>query len=401
MKYIILVGDGMADFPLKSLNEYTPLEAAKTPNMDFIAQQGRTGLVYTIPKGMNPASDVANLSILGYDPARYYTGRGPLEAAYMGVKLKADEVAFRCNLITTYRDTMVDYSAGHITTKEAEVLISALDERLGSEQIRFYPGVSYRHLTVIKTPGGFDDLNAKCKPPHDISGQKISLNLPNGKGAESLKSLMEKSKEVLEPHEINQIRIDLAENPANMIWLWGQGVAPNLAGFKEKFGINGSIISAVNLIKGIGYSTGLKVIEVPGATGYYDTDYLAKARFALDSLTDLDFTFVHVEAPDEAGHNGDIKAKITAIENFDKLVVGTILKNFKDKDNYRILVLSDHFTPLSLKTHVTDPPPFTICGKGIAPDNSAVFSEKEAKSTSFVFKEGHTLIEYLIKESAA
>ena len=394
MKYIVLVCDGMADFPLENLNGYTPLEAAKTPNMDSISRQGRTGLVYTVPRGMKAASDVANLSILGYDPAKYYTGRGPLEAAYMGVKLGVDEVAFRCNLITAYQDTMVDYSAGHITTKEAEILLFALDKELGNEQVKFYPGVSYRHLTVIKAAQGFDDLSAECKPPHDISGHKISSNLPEGKGEQMLKGLMEKSKEVLERHEINQIRVDLGENPANMIWLWGQGIAPNLVSFKEKFGVDGSIISAVNLIKGIGCSIGLKVIEVPGATGYYDTDYQAKARFAINSLDNLDFTFVHVEAPDEAGHNGDIRAKITAIENFDKLVVGTILEHFKDREDYRVLVLSDHLTPLSLKTHVSDPPPFAICGKGINADNSKSFSEKEAKNSLFKFKQGHELLDY-------
>ncbi|MEA3328906.1 MAG: cofactor-independent phosphoglycerate mutase [Candidatus Omnitrophota bacterium] len=399
MKYIVLVGDGMADFPLEKLNGHTPLEAAKTPNMDSISRQGRTGLVYTVPKGMKAASDVANLSILGYDPVKYYTGRGPLEAAYMGVKLGVNELAFRCNLVTAYQNTMVDYSAGHITTKEAEILISALDKELGNEQIRFYPGVSYRHLTVIKAVQGFDDLSAKCKPPHDISSQEISSNLPKGKGAQMLNCLMEKSKKVLERHEINQIRMDLGENPANMIWLWGQGIMPNLVSFKEKFGVDGSIISAVNLIKGIGCSIGLRVIEVPGATGYYDTDYQAKARFAISSLDNLDFTFVHVEAPDEAGHNGDIRAKITAIENFDKLVVGTILENFRDREDYRVLVLSDHLTPLSLKTHVADPPPFALCGKGINADNSKSFSEKEAKNSSFEFKQGHKLIEYLITDT--
>ena len=396
MKYIVLLGDGMGDYPVEKLNGYTPLEVAKTPNMDFIAQYGKTGLATTIPKNMTPASDVANLSILGYDPAKYYTGRGPLEAAYMGIDLHPDEVAFRCNLVNVYQDTMIDYSAGHISTKEAEQLILVLNRELGSEQAKFYTGVSYRHLLVLKDPRGFEALSARCIPPHDITGQKISRNLPRGEGAELLKDLMKKSKKILRSQEVNQIRVDLKENPANMIWLWGQGKKPNLTSFKEKFGINGSIISAVNLIKGIGYLIGLKVIEVPGATGYYDTDYLAKARYALESLKQVDFTFIHVEAPDEAGHNGDIRAKITAIENFDKLVVGTVLNDVKDKGNARVLVMGDHLTPVELKRHVADPTPFAIWGEGIVPDNSQLFSERVARADLFNFKEGHKLLEEFI-----
>ena len=396
MKYIVLLADGMGDYPIERLNGYTPLEVAKTPNMDFIAAHGKSGLVATVPKNMTPASDVANLSILGYDPAKYYTGRGPLEAAYMGIELHSDEVAFRCNLVNVYQDKMLDYSAGHISTKEAEQLISVLNRDLGSEQVTFYTGVSYRHLLVLKHARGFEALSAKCIPPHDITGQKISRNLPRGKGAELLNDLMKKSKKILESQEVNQIRADLKENPANMIWLWGQGKKPNLISFKERFGINGSIISAVNLIKGIGRLIGLEVIEVPGATGYYDTDYLAKAQYALESLTRVDFTFVHVEAPDEAGHNGDIRAKITAIENFDKLVVGTVLNDVKDKGDVRVLVLGDHLTPIALKRHVADPTPFAMWGEGITPDNSQVFSERAARATSFNFKEGHRLLEEFI-----
>ncbi len=399
MKYIILVGDGMADYPIPELGRQTPLEVAKTPNMDSVAQAGKCGLVRTIPPGMKAASDVANLSILGYDPTTFYTGRGPLEAANMGVELESKEVAFRCNLITASEDILVDYSAGHISTEETKVLISSLNEKLASERIRFYPGVSYRNLLVIRGAGGIKDLSAECIPPHDITGEKISKNLPRGKGAEFLVNLMNSSRPILSNHEINHVRVDLGENPANMIWLWGQGERPNLISFRERFGITGSVISAVDLVKGIGRSIGLDVINVPGATGYYDTDYTGKAKYALDSLDQHDFVFVHVEAPDEAGHNGDIRQKIAAIENFDRLVVGAILENFKGRKDYRILVISDHLTPISLRTHTADPTPFAICGVGIDPDDKARFCEAEAKESSLRIQHGHKLIEYLIKGS--
>lgn len=398
MKYILLVGDGMADYPLKELGERTPLEAAKIPNMNYIASSGQIGTVSTIPKGLSAASDVANLSILGYDPEKYYTGRGPLEAANLGIDLKEGEVAFRCNLITAFEGKLVDYSAGHISSKEASLLIKYLDEKLGTKNIRFYPGVSYRHLVVVNTKelGVSAQTLSKiiCLAPHDIMGQKITNNLPKGEGADFLINLMEKSRSLLENHDVNHVRVDLKENPANMIWLWGQGLSPKLEKFKDKFGINGSVISAVDLIKGIGKIIGLKVINVPGATGYYDTDYLGKAKYALTSLKDNDFVFVHVEAPDEASHNGDLRAKIGAIENFDRLVVGTILKHFQKLKNFRILVLPDHLTPVSVRTHTDEPVPFALCGKDISADEAKSFSEIEAKRSALKFEAGHKLIEY-------
>jgi len=321
MKYIVIVPDGMADYPIKELGERTPLEAARTPNFDLIAKEGILGRVKTIPAKMNPASDVANISILGYDPALYYTGRGPLEAANLGVDLQEGDVAFRCNLITASEDTLVDYSSGHIRSKEAGILINAVDKALGSDRIKFYPGVSYRHLMLVKR--GVDDGLEKleCKPPHDIAGQSISKNLPRGKGAEILINLMLESRKVLSAQEINHVRVDLKENPGNMIWLWGQGKKPSMPSFFDKYGLRGSVISAVDLIKGLGKIIGLEVINVPGATGYYDTDYEAKARAAIKALEDKDFVFVHIEAPDEAGHNGDLREKITAIERCDQLVL--------------------------------------------------------------------------------
>ncbi|MBI3008448.1 MAG: cofactor-independent phosphoglycerate mutase, partial [Candidatus Omnitrophica bacterium] len=330
MKYIILVLDGMADYRLEELGKRTPLEIARTPNMDFIAQNGIVGTAAMIPANMSSGSDVATLSILGYDPEKYYTGRGPLEAANMGIELDKDDVVFRCNLVTVENEHMVDYSAGHIPTNEAHGLISFLEKELGSDSVRFYPGVSYRHLVVIKGTDGFDDLNRiTCTPPHDITGQDITNFLPRGKGCESLLRLMRSSKPLLEKHEINNVRIDLKENPANMIWLWGQGAKPDIPGFYERYGLNGAAISAVDLVKGIARIMGWKVIDVPGATGYYDTDYIAKAKYGLNALKENDLVFIHVEAADEASHNGDLRAKINAIENFDKLVAGTVLNGLK------------------------------------------------------------------------
>ncbi|MFH0912965.1 MAG: cofactor-independent phosphoglycerate mutase [Candidatus Omnitrophota bacterium] len=399
MKYIVLVGDGMADYPVKELEERTPLEVARTPNMDFIAKHGSLGRIKTIPPKMAPASDVAHICIFGYDPLKYYTGRGPLEAANLGVDLEENDFAFRCNLVTASADTLVDYSAGHISSNEAAILIDFIDRNLGSEEVKFYPGVSYRHLMLMKnvTKGQFENL--ECKPPHDITGQSISKNLPKGKGADTLVKLMQDSRKILESQEINMVRIDLKENPGNMIWLWGQGRKPNLPSFHARYGLSGSVISAVDLIKGLGKILGLDVIKVPGATGYYDTDYEGKAKAALRSLEEKDFVFVHVEAPDEAGHNGDLREKITAIERFDQLVVGTILNAFKHKENFRILVLPDHATPVSLKTHTCDIVPFGMFGKGILGRGFLNYSEKEAGKSDLHFEKGYELMEHFIKAS--
>lgn len=397
MKYIILVGDGMADYPIKELDNRTPLEVARTPNMDFIAQHGRLGRIKTIPDKMLAASDVANISILGYNPEEFYTGRGPLEAANLGIDLEEDDVAFRCNLITVSQDILVDYSAGHISSKEAKILMKFIDEHLGTNRIKFYPGVSYRHLMVAKRGQEEHLQDLICQPPHDIIGQSVSKNLPQGENAPILIKLMQDSRKLLENHEINQVRIDLRENPANMIWLWGQGRKPAMPKFFDKYGLTGSVISAVDLIKGLGKILGLEVINVPGATGYYDTDYEGKAKAALKSLEDKDFVFVHVEAADEASHNGDLREKITAIERFDTLLVGTILKAFKRKKNFRLLVLPDHATPLSVRTHVADIVCFGIFGKDIVGKGFLKYSESQAEKSNFYFEKGYELMEYFIK----
>jgi len=395
-KYILLVGDGMADYPIEGLGLRTPLEAARTPNMDFIAKNGCLGQAKTIPDKMTPASDVANLSILGYDPKKYYSGRGPLEAANLGIELEDDDVAFRCNLITVEADTLLDYSAGHIKSTEAEKIIKFIDRKLGSNKMRFFAGVSYRHLLLVKRGAELKLQNLKCLAPHDIYGQSIKKNLPQGDNADIIIKLMLDSKEILGPHEINQVRLDLKENPANMIWLWGQGVKPNMPKFRDKFGLSGSVISAVDLIKGLGRILGLEVINVPGATGYYDTDYEGKAKAAIKSLKKNDFVFVHVEAPDEAGHNGDLRQKLTAIERFDQLVVGSFLKYCKDKDDFRIMVLPDHATPLALKTHTAEAIPFAIYGKDMPKGNFLNYSEKEAQKSPTYFEYGYQLMEYFI-----
>lgn len=399
MKYLILVPDGMADYPIDELGGRTPLEAARTPNMDFVAKEGIVGQCLTIPESLSPGSDVANLTLFGYDPMKYYSGRAPLEAANLKVDLADDEIAFRCNLVTISDDKMDDYSAGHITTKEAKTLIENIDGKLGSSDIKFYPGISYRHLMVVKDSIAPDLENIKCTPPHDILGKGIDNYLPRHKKEKEniLITLMKESREVLSRLEINKVRIDLGENPANMIWLWGQGRKLKLPPFKEKFGISGSVISAVDLIKGIALLIGLKPIDVPGATGYYDTNYSGKAEYALASLENNDFVYLHVEATDEAGHNGDIRAKVGCIERFDELIVGKILKVFKGRDDFRILIIPDHATPLKLRTHTRDVVCFAMMGKDISKDKALAFSEEEGQKSNLCFEQGYKLMERFIK----
>ena len=396
MKYIILLGDGMPDYPIDELGGKTPLEYAKTPNMDFIAKNGTVGCVKTIPDGFPPGSDVSNLSILGYDPAKYYTGRAPLEAASIGVKLSPTDIAFRCNLVTLKPTDseliMDDFSAGHISTEEAKELISAIDKKLGTEEIKFYPGVSYRHLMVWKN--GSSDL--KLTPPHDISSKNIKSYIPQGDRANILTELMNSSQMVLSNHKINKDRKNNGKNPANSIWLWGHGKAPTMPTLKERFNLTGSIIAAVDLMKGIGIYAGLTPIDVPGATGYIDTNYEGKADYALKELENKDFVYLHVEAPDEAAHNGSLKNKIKAIEDFDKRVVGRILEGIKKFKEYRILVVSDHPSPISIKTHSAENVPFAIYPQK-GGNGASNFNEKIVGNPSIKFEKGHELIEFFIK----
>ena len=394
MKYIVLVGDGMPDLPLKELGGKTPLEAADTPNMDFVASSGACGMADFVPENLPPASDVANLSIFGYDPNKYYTGRGPFEAASMGVELKDGDIAFRCNLVTVTDGIMDDYSAGHITSSEAKKIIAELNSELSTDSIKFYPGVSYRHLCVIKD----GPRNVKCTPPHDISGKNIDPYLPQGSGSQQIKELMESALPVLERSAVNKKRISSGNKPATSIWLWGQGTKPSMPSYEQKYNLSGSVITAVDLIKGIGVYAGLDVINVPGATGYLDTNYKGKAEYALKSLTVKDFVFVHVESPDETGHNGDLKGKIKAIEDFDKLVVGTVLDGLKKIPQYRLLVTSDHATPVSLRTHSRGLVPFAVMGSGIKKGRIKKFSEKDISSSPILISRGHELISKFFKE---
>lgn len=392
MKCVILVGDGMPDLPIKELNGKTPLEEAQTKNMDFAASKGFAGMVDFIPSTLPPGSDVANLSLFGYDPLKYYTGRGPLEAASMGINLKENDIAFRCNLVNIENGLMKDYSAGHISTEEAKEIIKELNLKLSDHNIKFYPGVSYRHLCVIKN----GPLQIECIPPHDITGKKVEEYLPKGEEESLLIDLMKKSERVLRNCNVNRKREKEDLLPATSTWLWGQGKKPDMPKFDELYNLSGSVITAVDLIKGIGIYAGLDVINVPGATGYLDTNYKGKAEYALESLKIKDFVFVHIEAPDEAGHSGDLKGKIKAIEDFDKLVVGPILEGLKKHDDFRLLITSDHQTPLSLKTHVRGFVPFVIIGGPFKKNGAEKFSEKDIKKTGVKVEAGYTLISKLL-----
>lgn len=398
MKYIVLLGDGMSDEPMQELGGKTPLQAARTPHMDAMARRGRIGLARTVPEGYPPGSDVANLSVFGYDPRACYTGRSPLEAASMGVELGSADVAFRVNLVNLAptRGTLVmnDYSAGHISTAEGRELIEAIQGVMGTEEFQFYPGVGYRHLMVWR--------NGKCGmtvvPPHDISGQSILEHLPRGEGAERLIELMNSSQLVLNNHPQYRRRLEEGKVPANSIWLWGHGKAPRMASFREKFGLTGAVISAVDLVRGIGVCAGLDVIKVEGATGYIDTNYEGKVTAALEALEAHDYVYLHVEAPDEAGHGGNLEHKLKAIEDFDARVVGPIMAGIEKFGSYRILCTPDHPTPLRLKTHTDAPVPF-ILFSGETSENAGVagYDEESAKSAGLVVEDGFRLMEMMLE----
>lgn len=397
MKILVLLGDGMSDEPCAELEGKTPLQAAHTPNMDRMAQAGLVGLAQTVPAGLPPGSDVANLSVFGYDPRSCYTGRSPLEAISMGVELGPNDVAFRMNLVTltphNSRVYMEDFSAGHIGSEESHQLIKDLQDQLGDGQFQFYPGVGYRHLLVWRN--GKDTMTAT--PPHDISGKQVLAYLPKGEGADELISLMNSSQMVLHNHPVNKQREAREELPATSIWLWGHGKSPVLQPYLEKFGLSGAVISAVDLMKGIGLCAGLEVINVPGATGYIDTNYQGKAEAALDALERLDFVYLHVEAPDEASHSGSLENKLKAIEDFDRLVVGTVLAGADRFDDLRILCCPDHPTPVRLKTHTSDPVPFIIYRHGQQLGNGATgYDEQQAKSTGLLLEQGSMLMERML-----
>ncbi len=399
MKYVILQGDGMPDHKLPELGGKTPLEVAKTPNLDKIAKSAiKFGMVKTIPDSLPPGSDVGNLTVLGYDPMVYYSGRSPLEAASIGVELNKTDVTLRCNLVTITDDNgtqiMEDYSAGHISTEEANELIKDLKKELDEDNIKFFPGVSYRHLIVWS--GGNKDISTT--PPHDISGKETTPHIPTGEGTDKLNELIVKSQEILKNHPVNLRRIEEGKNPASSIWLWGEGVAPSMPSFQELYGLSGSVISAVDLVKGIGHYAKLEVIDVPGATGCLDTNCEGKVEYALNSLDRVDMTMIHIEATDETGHMGNAELKIQAIEDFDRRVVGPVLAGIKRFGDYRILVMSDHPTPIDIRTHINEPVPFAIYSSEdeSVKNDSFVYTEDSANSSDVYVHEGWKLVSMLI-----
>ena len=381
MKYIVILGDGMADEPLEELGGKTPLEYAKTPNMDRMSLEGACGMLRTIPDGFEAGSDIANMSVLGYAPEKYYTGRGPLEALSMGIDLSSSDVAYRCNLVTVEENTMVDFSAGHISSAEGAELFVSLQPELPDVMLK--AGISYRNLLVVHGGKG-----AVSTPPHDIVGQGISPYLPKGADAELLLRCMKTSRMVFDNHPVNKVRTRAGRRPATGIWPWSGGHKPAFPLFTEKYGKTGGMISAVDLLNGIARCAGMEVIRVPGATGYLDTDYAAKAQYALDAIQHLDFLYLHIEAPDEAGHLGNIDEKVKAIERVDE-VVGTILDNFDGI----VAVLPDHPTPIRIKTHSRDPVPFVIRGKG--KDTRESYSEKAARTGGLGTKNAVDFLDFL------
>lgn len=399
MKYVVIIGDGMVDHPLNELNGETPLKRAETPNMDFLAKNGVCGMLQTVPKGMGPGSDVANLSIMGYDPKKYYTGRGPLEAASIGAKLKEGDVAFRCNLINQENGLLADFNAGHISTAEASELIEALNQYF-SNFGKFYLGTSYRHLFV------YSDISAaslKSTPPHDVVGEPIKDYLLGPEGdnlAQKLNDLMFKSQKIMSEHKVNQKRAESGKKTANMIWLWGQGPKPQMTPFIEKYGLKAATITGVDLIKGIGTYLGLTNIHVPGATGFYDTDYCGKAKNALEALEEHDLVFIHVEAPDEAGHAGDIHEKIMAIERIDRRILGKIMEELPSMGEYAISVLPDHATPIEVKTHTSEPIPYAVYTPGCKADETDSYNEEAVKKTSKDIMEGYKFLQHFIDSSS-
>lgn len=400
MKYVVLLCDGMADYPVEELDGETPMSKSVTPNMDALAKDSVIGLVKTVADGMKPGSDVANLSVLGYDPALCYTGRSPLEAGSIGIDMKSDDVSFRCNLVTVsdepnFEDkTLVDYCADDISTSEAAELIKYLASHFDNKEFKLYSGVSYRHCLIWH--GGTLDVGV-LTPPHDITGRKVTKYVPNHPNADKLYSMMKKSCELLKDHPVNKARTEKGLRPANCIWLWGEGVRANLENFYESHRLKASMISAVDLLKGIGKFAGMRVVNVDGATGYIDTNFKGKAEAAVRELADgQDLVYIHVEAPDECGHRHEIDNKVRSLEIIDREILGTILPELNKYDDFKLMILPDHPTPLALKTHTNDAVPFMIYQKSVKADGKPVFTEASAKETGLYIEKGPTLMNYFI-----
>lgn len=404
MKYIVVLGDGMADWPLEQLGGKTPLQAANKPHIDALAREAEVGLCRTVPQGFKPGSDVANLSVLGYDPHGCYTGRSPLEAVSIGIGLADTDVTLRCNLVTlsdeeNYEDkTMLDYSAGEISTQEAQELISYLKREFDSPRCTLYAGVSYRHCLVVKDGQTGHELT----PPHDITGKPVRGHLPQGPLAELYLGMMRRSAELLKDHPVNRARVAAGKRPANSVWFWGEGTKPALENFAQKFGKQGGVISAVDLVKGIGILAGMRIIEVPGATGNYDTNFAGKADAALEALlhSGLDFVYIHMEAPDECGHQGDIAHKVYSIEQIDGQVVARLCRGLEAaSERYRMIICPDHPTPIAVRTHVSDPVPYLLYDSGKRTGNgAAAYDEASAAAAGAFVERGWDLMPKLLSE---
>lgn len=392
-KYVIVVPDGAADLPLDIFDGKTVIEAADIPNIDKLSEQGRLGLVYTIAEGMTPGSDVAQMSLLGYDPKQFYTGRAPIEAVAQNIALDESQWVFRCNLVTFADGKMADHSAGHISTEEGRKVVELLNRGLGSENVRFYPGVSYRHLCVVSGM----DFDIETTPPHDVIGSPITSILPKGDGSDFVINLMKRSQELLADCDINRVRKDLGENPVSSIWLWGHGTKARMESFETKYGLKGAAITAVDLVRGIAKLIGFDVIDVPGATGLADTNYEGKTQAAIEALKEHDLVFVHLEGPDEAGHAGDALLKKTALERIDAKVVGPLRSELEKYGQWRMLVMPDHPTPVATRGHTNGAVPAVIGGNDIESRIHRSFSEKNAAGAAFEIKNGYELMEYFLK----
>ncbi|MCD4831199.1 MAG: cofactor-independent phosphoglycerate mutase [Anaerohalosphaeraceae bacterium] len=392
-KYVIIIPDGAADLKIAELGDKTIFEAADIASINSISISGRQGLARTIGLNQAAGSDIAIMSLLGYDPTRYYTGRAPIEAVAQNIALDETDWVFRCNLVTIADEEMADHSAGHISSAEAARLIADLNKSLGNESIKFYPGVSYRHLCVVKGT----DFDVTTEPPHDIIGRPIAKNLPRGKNSELLIDLMNRSRRLFEDHEITRIRKDLGENPVSSIWLWGQGKRATMESFEKRFGLKGAAITAVDLVRGLAKLIGFDLIKVPGATGLADTNYKGKAAAAVKALENYDIVLVHIEAPDEAGHAGSASLKKKTVESIDKYIVGPVSEALKQYDDWRILVMPDHYTPVSTQGHQSEPVPFAMAGTGIDSVLQKNFSEDHAAEAGLTIENGFELMEYFLK----
>ncbi len=394
MKFVVIIPDGSADEPQEVLGGKTPLEAAYTPNMDLVARMGAVGLAKHTPEDLPPGSDVANLSLLGFPPARYYFGRAPIEAAAQEIALGPNDWAIRCNLVTIENQIMRDFTAGHISTTEASQLLQALQQEVGRADVEFYPGVSYRNLMIFRGSSGHQVFSADTHttPPHDLMDKSVVDDYPRGPGSDLLAELMALSWELFQEHPVNVARRQAGKLPATNIWLWGLGQRPQLPRFEDVHGIRGAMITAVDLLRGLAVLLGLRRIDVPGATGYLDTNYVGKGQYAVTAIDEFDFVCVHIEAPDEASHQGNLPAKIEAIEKIDQYIVGPVLEKLRSFGGYRILVTPDHPTLLRVKTHCHGYVPWAAAGTGVRPMGAEGFHERAAGQSGVVFEEGSELL---------